>query len=89
MEKTQLSQLTVEKILSEGKYPAITVEETMGDLGSSSTTFRLDKVNTVTLSKSKKENQVIIGMDGSANLTFRFDTPQEADELFTYVMDRW
>lgn len=90
MEKND--NLTIKDIISEGKFPAIVVEEKLGELGTINTIiFRLDKVNAVTLSINIKTNksEVIIHMDGSEKITFKFETLQDAESLHTYVMDKW
>lgn len=84
--------LTIKDILREGKFPAIVVEEKIGEIGTTTTiTFRLDKVNAVTLSINTKTNksEIIVQMDGSEKITFRFETLQEAEKLHTYIMNRW
>ena len=92
MEKTKLSQVTIERILSEGKFPAIVVEEKEGDLGSSSTTFRLDKVNAVILTRKGTQDEsdhVTIKMEGNTDLQYNCDSYQEAEDFFNYVIEKW
>ncbi len=90
MKKTQL---TTEEILKSGKFPAITTTEEFEDDIKKTTTFKLDKINAITLTTNEKiasANYVTIQMDGrKKNLLFEFDDRKEAKEFYEYVMERW
>jgi len=88
MEKTPL---TTEGILKSGRFPAIETVEKLGNFVNSTSTFRLDRINAVILNKGEKgkQDRVMIHMDGSEGLLFKFDSYRNAKEFYDYIMDRW
>ena len=96
MEKNK-EDITTEKILQSGKFPAIITEADIVGLENATTLFRLDKINAITLIE-RTENKsrylldlVIVYMDGSEALRFEFpfDSPKNsAKEFYEYVTKR-
>jgi len=92
----KIAQASVKEITKSGKFPAIrTTETTKGSIGAqtvvSTTVFRLDKVNAITLERKgdAAEDRVIIKMEGGTDLQYNCDSYHEAEEFFNYILDKW
>jgi len=83
--------LTTEEINQSGKFPIITTNERLRNLDYSTTSFRIDRINSLTLVKEEEgiQNHVVVQMQGSQELLFKFNSFSEAKEFYDYIANRW